>query len=70
MTLKEYLEGDYEDGTKVKGRIAVMMLDHRGKVMLPMEYNCKDFKCISKEVLDREYMESNQEDDLMEVWVM
>ena len=36
----------------------------------PMEYEKKDYKSMSKELKNREVMDVNEEEDLIEMWVM
>ncbi len=64
MTLKEYLKTK-ENKSK---DIAILMIGKNGKV-ISIEYKKSEIKDISKELLSREYMESTEEEDCMEVWV-
>ena len=65
MTLKEYLKKN-----KIKKSIAVLLLTKGGKC-ISIEYEPKDFKKVmSKELLNMEVMDINEEDDAIEIWVM
>ena len=64
MTLKEYLDEHNES------KIAVLMFSKKGKLLPPMEYEPREFESMSKELLNREFMEAVDEIDLVEVYVM
>lgn len=64
MTLNEYLKENSPN------RICVLMFDKGGKMLEPMEYEKKDYKSMSKELKNREVMDVNEEEDLIEMWVM
>ena len=63
MTLKEFLHENKFDKT-----ITILMFGRHGKMIEPMEFdNASDIK---GELLKREYMEHNEEDDTVEIWIM
>lgn len=62
MTLEEYLH-------EVKPPcIATIIFDMSGE-MLVNEYNCKEYASMSKELLRREVMETNDEEECVEVYL-
>ena len=62
MTLEEYLH-------EVKPPcIATIIFDMKGNTLVN-EYNCKEYASMSKELLRREVMETNDEEECVEVWV-
>ena len=62
MTLEEYLH-------EVKPPcIATIIFDMKGE-MLVNNYNCKEYASMSKELLGREVMETNDEEDCVEVYL-
>ena len=62
MTLNEYIK-EFKPTN-----IALLMLMKNGKI-ISMEYNKSEYKDISLEMLDREVMDTNVEEDLIEIWV-
>lgn len=64
MTLREYL-----DENKSKKDIVVLMFDKKNTI-ITNEYKRSEIKTMSKELLSKEYMDSNEEDDCIEIWVM
>lgn len=63
MTLKEFLKEN-----KINKQIIILMFGKHGKMAEPMEFDkASDIK---GELLKREYMEHNEEDDCIEIWVM
>jgi hypothetical protein len=61
MTLKEYLlEQPYE-------RIALLWFE--GGQIRCEEYGLNDYDKINKELLQMEFMESNDEEDCKEIWI-
>lgn len=61
MTLKEYLlEQPYE-------RIALLWFE--GGQIRCEEYGLNDYDKIDKELLQMEFMESNDEEDCKEIWI-
>jgi len=65
MSLKEYIKKH-----KITKRIEVLMLDGSGKVLIPMSCEAKDFKHMSKELMELEVMDISEEDDCIEVWLL
>lgn len=63
MTLGEYFKDN-----KIDKKICILMIADNGKLMSPMEF--KKVSNIKGELLNREFMESNDEDDVVEIWVM
>ena len=62
MTLEEYLHN-------VKPPcIATIVFDMKGE-MLVNNYNCNEYASMSKELLRREVMETNDEEDCVEVYL-
>ena len=62
MTLEEYLH-------EVKPPcIATIIFDMRGEPLVN-EYNCKEYASMSKELLRREVMETNEEEECVEVYL-
>lgn len=62
MTLDEYLH-------EVKPPcIATIIFDMKGE-MLVNNYNCKEYVSMSKELLRREVMETNEEEECVEVYL-
>ena len=62
MTLEEYLH-------EIKPPcIATIIFDMRGEPLVN-EYNCKEYASMSKELLRREVMETNEEEECMEVYL-
>lgn len=62
MTLNEYIKD-----TKPTN-IALLMLMKNGKIV-SMEYNKSEFKDISSDMMSREVMDTNVEEDCIEIWV-
>ena len=62
MTLNEYIK-EFKPTN-----IALLMLMKNGKI-ISMEYNKSEYKDIRLEILDREVMDTNVEEDLIEIWV-
>ena len=62
MTLEEYL---HEVNPPC---IATIIFDMKGD-MLVNEYNCKEYASMSKELLRREVMETNDEEECVEVYL-
>ena len=62
MTLNEYIKD-----TKPTN-IALLMLMKNGKI-ISMEYNKSEFKDISSDMMSREVMDTNVEEDCIEIWV-
>lgn len=62
MTLNEYIK-EFKPSN-----IALLMLMKNGKI-ISMEYNKSEYKDISLEMLDREVMDTNVEEDCIEIWV-
>ena len=62
MTLNEYIKD-----TKPTN-IALLMLMKTGKI-ISMEYNKSEFKDISSDMMSREVMDTNVEEDCIEIWV-
>ena len=62
MTLNEYIK-EFKPSN-----VALLMLMKNGKI-ISMEYNKSEYKDISLEMLDREVMDTNVEDDCIEIWV-
>lgn len=62
MTLNEYIKD-----TK-PSCIALLMLMKNGKI-ISMEYNKSEFKDISPDMMSREVMDTNVEEDCIEIWV-
>ena len=62
MTLNEYIK-EFKPTN-----IALLMLMKNGKI-ISMEYNKSEYKDISLEMLDREVMDTNVEEDCVEIWV-
>lgn len=62
MTLEEYLH-------EVKPPcIATIIFDMKGNPLVN-EYNCKEYANMSKELLRREVMETNEEEECVEVYL-
>ena len=62
MTLEEYLH-------EIKPPcIATIIFDMRGEPLVN-EYNCKEYASMSKELLRREVMETNEEEECVEVYL-
>ena len=62
MTLEEYLH-------EVKPPcIATIIFDMKGE-MLVNNYNCNEYASMSKELLRREVMETNEEEECVEVYL-
>ena len=62
MTLEEYLH-------EVKPPcIATIIFDMRGEPLVN-EYSCKEYASMSKELLRREVMETNEEEECVEVYL-
>lgn len=62
MTLNEYIK-EFKPSN-----VALLMLMKNGKI-ISMEYNKSEYKDISLEMLDREVMDTNIEEDCIEIWV-
>lgn len=62
MTLNEYIK-EFKPSN-----VALLMLMKNGKI-ISMEYNKSEYKDISLEMLDREVMDTNVEEDCIEIWV-
>ena len=62
MTLKEYIKD-----TKPTN-IALLMLMKNDKI-ISMEYNKSEFKDIGSDMMSREVMDTNVEEDCIEIWV-
>ena len=62
MTLNEYIK-EFNPSN-----VALLMLMKNGKI-ISMEYNKSEYKDISLEMLDREVMDTNVEEDCVEIWV-
>lgn len=62
MTLEEYLH-------EVKPPcIATIIFDMKGEPLVN-NYNCKEYASMSKELLRREVMETNEEEECVEVYL-
>ena len=62
MTLEEYLH-------EIKPPcIATIIFDMKGE-MLVNNYNCKEYESMSRELLRREVMETNDEEECVEVYL-
>lgn len=62
MTLEEYLKENKPPC------IATIIFDMKGE-MLVNNYNCKEYASMSKELLRREVMEINEEEECAEVYL-
>ena len=62
MTLREYIKDSSPP------RIAILILQDDGGI-ISIEYDKTEYEEINKELIDREVMETKEEDDLIEVWI-
>ena len=62
MTLREYIKDSSPP------RIAILILQDDDSI-LSIEYDKTEYEDISKELMEREVMDTNNEEDLIEVWV-
>ena len=62
MTLREYIKDSRPP------RIAILILQDDDSV-LSIEYDKTEYEEINNELMDREVMETNDEDDCIEIWV-
>ena len=62
MTLREYIKDSSPP------RIAILILQDDDSV-LSIEYDKTEYEEINKELMEREVMDTSDEDDLVEVWL-
>ena len=62
MTLREYIKDSSPP------RIAILILQDDGGI-ISIEYDRTEYEEINKELIDREVMETKEEDDCIEIWV-
>lgn len=62
MTLKEYIKDSSPP------RIAILILQDDDSV-LSIEYDKTEYEDINNELMDREVMDTSEEEDLIEVWI-
>ena len=62
MTLREYIKDSSPP------RIAILILQDDDGI-ISIEYDKTEYEEINKELIDREVMETKEEDDCIEVWI-
>lgn len=62
MTLREYIKDSSPP------RIAILILQDNDGI-ISIEYDKTEYEEINKELMEREVMDTNEEEDLVEVWI-